>query len=220
MRIVIVANAPGAADAALDRCLTVADAVIAADGGGIVLAQRGVVPDLLIGDLDSIDAQALAFFETHQSEIRRFPRAKDETDLELALIAAVERGATQIDLFCVLGGRWDHTLATIPMLAMPSLESVTTGSYADHRTLQVVRCDATITGQAGDVVSLLPMTPAVHGITTTGLAYPLADAPLFFEHSRGVSNELLGTTATVHVREGILLLIHDHSAHRAADDTQ
>ncbi|MFM2031741.1 MAG: hypothetical protein RLZZ297_506 [Chloroflexota bacterium] len=209
MRIVIVANAPVPADPALSRCIAAADAVIAADGGGIVLAEQGLTPDLLIGDLDSISSDALAFFAQQQTEIRRFPRAKDETDLELALIAAVERGATHIDVFCVLGGRWDHTFATIALLTLPLLAELTTIIYADGQTLQVVRSSAVVHGHIGDVVSLLPLTPAVHGITTDGLAYPLADAPLYYEHSRGVSNELVSPTAHVSIREGLLLLIHD-----------
>ena len=211
MRIVILANAPVVADHRLGACIDDADYLIAADGGGVVLSGLGRAPHLLIGDLDSIDSQSLTFFEASGTEVHRYPPEKDETDLELALQAAVSRGAHTIDLFCVLGGRWDHTFATIAMLSMPMLADIRVRIYAEQQTIELIRSTAIIHGQVGDVVSLLPMTPTVNGITTTGLAYPLADATLFFERSRGVSNVLTATSALVTIRDGLLLCVHNES---------
>lgn len=207
MRIVIVANAPVVADPRLIDCIDRADMVIAADGGGVVLHGLGRAPQLLIGDLDSIDTPSYAFFHTSGTEIRRYPPEKDETDLELALQAAVAYGAHDIALFCVLGGRWDHTLATIAMLSMPMLSAIRVRIYADGQVISLIRDAVVIHGAIGDVVSLLPMTPTVNGITTTGLAYPLTDATLYVERSRGVSNVLTANEATVVIRDGLLLLV-------------
>jgi thiamine pyrophosphokinase len=207
VRIVIVANAPVVADPRLVDCIDSADYVIAADGGGVVLHAQGRAPHLLIGDLDSIDDASYAFFRTAGTEIRQYPREKDETDLELALLAAVANGAHDIALFCVLGGRWDHTLATIAMLSMPMLKDINVRIYADGQVLSLIRDAMRIQGTIGDIVSLLPMTPTVNGITTTGLAYPLNDATLYFERSRGVSNVLTAHEATVVIRDGLLLLV-------------
>jgi thiamine pyrophosphokinase len=211
VRIVIVANAPVIPDRRLGACIDDADYLIAADGGGLVLTAMGMAPQLLIGDLDSIDDASLSFFADSHSDIQRFPREKDETDLELALQAAVSLGAHAIDLFCVLGGRWDHTLATIAMLSMPMLANIRVRIYAEQQRIELIRTAAVIHGTVGEVVSLLPLTPTVNGITTTGLAYPLRDATLYMDHSRGVSNVLTDAEAHVTISDGLLLVIHTES---------
>ncbi len=211
MRIVIVANAPVIADPRLLNCIDEADYLIAADGGGLVLHAIGRAPHLLIGDLDSIDERSLRFFTNAGTDIRQYPREKNETDLELALLAAVSIGAHAIELFCVLGGRWDHTLATIAMLSMPMLSDIQVRIYADGQVISLIRDAVVIHGAIGDVVSLLPMTPTVNGISTSGLAYPLSNATLYFERSRGVSNVLTHQEASVVIGDGLLLLVQSIS---------
>ncbi len=208
MRILIVANAPGAADRRLPDLAATAGYIIAADGGARPLADAGIMPHLLIGDLDSVPDAQLSAYMAAGVKVVRFPRDKDETDLELALIEAVSLGATQIDLCGVLGGRWDHTFATIAMLCQPMLASCHIRIYADDQTLCIVRDELSLEGHVDDTVSLLPLTPTVDGITTYGLAYPLRDATLYFERSRGVSNVIIAQPAQIFIRNGILLVIH------------
>lgn len=208
MRILIVANAPGAVDNRIAEVAALADYIVAADGGARPLGVAGIMPHLLIGDLDSVPASQLAAFAHAGVRIAQFPREKDETDLELALHEAVALGATHIDLFGVLGGRWDHTFATIAMLCQPVLGNCHVRIYADDQTLCIVRRELTLDANVGDTVSLLPLTPTVDGITTYGLAYPLHRATLYFEHSRGVSNVITAVPAQIFVTAGILLVIH------------
>ena len=208
VRILIVANAPGAVDSRLGALATQAHYIIAADGGARPLAQAGIMPHLLIGDLDSVPKAQLDAFVHAGVNVSRFPREKDETDLELALQAAVSLGATHIDLCGVLGGRWDHTFATIAMVCQPMLAHCHIRMYADDQTLCIVRKELTLTANIGDTVSLLPLTPTVDGITTYGLAYPLQQATLYFEHSRGVSNVVTENPTQIFVTNGILLVIH------------
>lgn len=208
MRVLIVANAPVAPDRRLAQQASLADYIIAADGGALTLTSAHITPHLLIGDLDSLSPDLVAQLDHQHVEIRRYAREKDETDLELALTAAVTAGATDIDLFCVLGGRWDHTFATIAMLTLPLLADRNVRIFAEQQTLCIVRDALEVPGNIGDVLSLLPLTPTVEGITTTGLAYPLVDATLRFEHSRGVSNVLTHALATITLNAGILLVIH------------
>lgn len=211
MRIIIVANAPVNADTRLSQIAASADYIIAADGGAQPLAAAGIVPHLLIGDLDSLSDQHVAWLVSQGVEVQRYAREKDETDLELALLAAVARNASHIDLFCVLGGRWDHTVATIAMLSLPMLIGRTVRIFADGQTLAIVRDHIILDGPITRTVSLLPLTPTVDGITTTGLAYPLDHATLYFERSRGVSNVVTRMPATVQVQSGILLVVqHAH----------
>jgi len=208
VRVLIVANAPVVPDRRLAQQASQADYIIAADGGAHTLATAHIMPHLLIGDLDSLTPALVELLARQHVEIRRYARDKDETDLELALLAAVAVGATDIDLFCVLGGRWDHTFATIAMLTLPLLATRNVRIFADQQTLCIVRDTLDLPGDIGDVLSLLPLTPTVTGITTTGLAYPLHDATLRFEHSRGVSNVITHSTPTISIKHGILLVVH------------
>lgn len=210
MRILIVANAPVVPAPHMSELAAHASFIIAADGGAVALQRAGIQPHILIGDLDSVSDIYVTTLAETGTDIRRFRRDKDETDLELALIAAVDLGATHIDLCCVLGGRWDHTFATIALLTMPMLKDIHVCIYADNQVLQIVRDSVTIEGKVDHVISLLPLTPEVTGITTDGLQYPLVNATLYFERSRGVSNVITHVPARIRVTSGILLLVrHD-----------
>jgi thiamine pyrophosphokinase len=211
VRIIIVANAPVNADPRLSQIAASADYIIAADGGAQPLAAAGIVPHLLVGDLDSLSNDHVDWLIAQGVEVQRYAREKDETDLELALLAAVGRNASHIDLFCVLGGRWDHTVATIAMLSLPMLIGRTVRIFADGQTLAIVRDHILLDGPVTRTVSLIPLTPTVDGITTTGLAYPLECATLYFERSRGVSNVVTQMPASVLVQSGVLLVVqHEH----------
>jgi thiamine pyrophosphokinase len=216
MYAVIVANAPDLDAYPYTELIRTADLVIAADGGALPLLRIGMLPALVIGDLDSLDIAAQAELTARGVELRQFPRAKDETDLELALLYVIDRGATSIDVLGALGGRWDHTLANVAMLAMPELRGRQVRLLDDQQALFVVRDAVELHGQHGDTLSLIPLTGAVHGITTRGLLYPLNDATLEFERARGISNVLLDTPGRVEVREGLLLVVQhdDGGAHQ------
>jgi thiamine pyrophosphokinase len=207
MYAVIVASAPDLDIAPYQEHIRAADLLIAADGGALPLLRDGIVPHVAIGDMDSIDAAGLADLEAYGITPQRFPREKDETDLELALLYAAAAGATAIDILGALGGRWDHTLANVALLALPELRERRTRLLADHQTLFLVRDAAVLEGQAGDTVSLIPLAGDAHGVTTRGLRYQLDDATLSYERARGVSNVLLAPPGYVSLREGLLLVV-------------
>jgi len=208
MYAVIVASAPELEIAPYQEHIRTADLLIAADGGALPLLRAGIVPHVAIGDMDSIDAAGLAALEAHGITPQRFPREKDETDLELALLYAAAAGATAIDILGAMGGRWDHTLANVALLALPELRERRARLLADRQTLFLVRDAAVLEGQAGDTISLLPLAGDAHGITTKGLRYPLDDATLRYERARGVSNVLLAPPGSVSLRQGLLLVVH------------
>ena len=210
MYVVIVANAPSLSLDPYRSLITDADVVIAADGGANALVEARLRPSLVIGDLDSLDNDRLAALAADGVELRRFPREKDETDLELALLHAAAIGAERIDILGALGGRWDHTFANVAMLAMPELQGRQVRLIDERQRLFLVRDQATLDGSPGDTLSLLPLTPVVRGITTRGLFYSLEDATLYFERARGVSNILIDPPGFVSLREGLLLVVqHD-----------
>src|SRR6476659_8616142 len=173
MYIVIVAHAPELDIAPYERHMRAADLLIAADGGALPLLRAGLLPQLVIGDLDSLAAADVAALAEGGVELRRYPREKDETDLELALLHAARAGATEIDVLGALGGRWDHTLANVALLALPELRGRRARLLAEKQTLFLVRDSIQLEGQVGDTVSLLPMAGEARGVTTHGLRYPL-----------------------------------------------
>lgn len=216
MYVVVIANAPALDAAPFAAQIRSAAYVIAADGGALPLLQLGVLPQVVIGDMDSLDEAALERLTSSGTALHRFRRDKDETDLELALVYAAAIGASVIDVIGALGGRWDHTLANVALLALPELQGRKVRLLADKQTLTLVRDAALIEGHVGDTVSLIPLAGAVHGITTRGLQYPLHNATLSFERARGVSNVLLAPPGEVRIGSGLLLLVHhdDAGAHQ------
>lgn len=216
MDIVIVANAPDLDAAPFRERIAAAGRRVAADGGALPLMRLGLPPHVVIGDMDSLDAVALDALAAGGAELRRFRRDKDETDLELALLYAAAEGAQTIDIIGALGGRWDHTLANVALLALPELRGRQVRMCAPGQTLMLVPGALDIPGKVGDTVSLVPLAGPAHGVTTRGLQYPLRDATLSFERARGVSNVLLEPPGRVEVRDGLLLLVHhdDGGAHQ------
>lgn len=189
--------------------LASADLVVAVDGGGEVLSRMGVLPDLVVGDMDSISSETLAEIEQCGAKVVRLPTAKDETDTEAALRLAVSRGAEDITVYGALGGpRLDHLLGNLLLLTSPWLEGVRVRMVDGLHELFLVGGSCEVQGAKGDLVSLLPLSVQVDEVETEGLLYPLRGDTLFRASTRGVSNEMTGERARVSHGEGILLLVH------------
>jgi thiamine pyrophosphokinase len=183
--------------------------VVAADSGLDFALALGVHVDLLVGDLDSVSPAALAVAEAAGVPIERHPTDKDFTDAELALRAAVARGPDHLVVVSGVGDRLDHSLGALTALAHPSLTHLAVEAYWGEAHVQVLRGPAsrTLSGDPGDIVSLLALVGDAAGITTSGLRYPLTDEPLIAGTSRGVSNEFLVAHPRVDVRHGSLFVI-------------
>jgi len=184
------------------------DCVICADGGAQHALALGLAPDVVIGDLDSLDGDLQARLENEGCQVFAHPPRKDETDLELALRYAIDHGVDEILILGALGGRIDQTLANVLLLALSELEGVKTRIVAGDQEMFLIRGQAFIEGQIGDTVSLLPIAGDVTGITTEGLEYPLQRGTLKFGATLGVSNVLAAPVARVQVERGLLLCVH------------
>ena len=187
-----------------------AAAVIAADGGLRHLLPLGHRPDALIGDLDSLPAGVVA--EEAAGRVIRHPRDKDETDLELALLYAVAQyPGHEVLILGGFGGRLDHMLANILVLAHPRLLGQPIRFVDDRESAWLLTADppgaTTIHGAPGDIVSLLPLGGPAHVLATTGLRWPLQDETLHFGPARGVSNEMTAPMATVRLGTGVVLCV-------------
>lgn len=183
--------------------------VIAADSGWDHATAIGLVPDLLVGDLDSISAAGLAAAEAAGTPITKYPTAKDATDTELALLAAVSHGAGHLTVVSGGGDRLDHLLGTLFALALPALHAVTVEAWVGSCHVALVAAGRTVTvaARVGEVLTLLPVGGSASGITTGGLAYPLCDEELTAGASRGLSNVVECTPVTVTVGTGTVFVL-------------
>jgi thiamine pyrophosphokinase len=185
-----------------------ASTVIAADGGARHAIAAGLQPDVLIGDLDSVNpAQRAALAEAGVRFIVR-PVDKDETDLELALLHAVDSNGEDVVVFGAFGGRTDQSLANILLLAHPRLRGRPIRLVDRHQQLWLIDGATTIAGEIGDTVSLIPIGGDAQVARTDGLRWPLVDDRLPFGVSRGVSNLMTAPTARVEVKDGLLICLH------------
>ncbi|MBC7260321.1 MAG: thiamine diphosphokinase [Chloroflexi bacterium] len=210
MRTLVVAASVGADSSALARLAESAQLIIAADGGAALALAAGIRPHVVVGDMDSLSAELADSLRRNGVEIRTFPSRKDETDLELALLEAIRRGAEEITIVGALGGRLDHTLGNVYLLTMPQLRGKDVRLVDGRVEAFVVWGRAEIRGGRGDTVSLIPLTPEVRGVQTEGLEYPLRRESLFMGPGRGISNVLLGPVARVSTSDGILLVVVTH----------
>ena len=196
----------------LVRVVQEADVVIAADGGANWLAAQGLVPDVLVGDMDSVTDEVRAVIEVQGGRLVTAPQAKDETDLELALLEAVAMDVQQITVLGALGGRIDHALANVQLLALTALRGRDVRLYDGTSYLWLADSRTRVQGEPGDLVSLIPLGGDVRGVRTQGLAYPLRGETLFVGPARGTSNVMTGDEATIALEAGTLLVAHTPAA--------
>ena len=190
-----------------------ADLVLAADGGANWLAAHGRLPHVLVGDMDSVHPDVLRALEMGHCRVVRHPAAKDQTDTELALHEALTLSARRITLLGAWGGRMDHALANVLLLTMPLLAGIDVALFDGVSTARLVRRALTLSGEPGDVLSLLPLDGPAVGVTTHGLEYALHDDTLAFGPARGISNLFVDAQATITVRSGLLLAVHTQRRH-------
>ena len=178
------------------------DLVIAADGGYDTLMKIGVTPDLLIGDMDSINA------EGSDVDSLKFPVRKDETDTFLAYREGVRRGYTNFELYGCVGGREDHTFANYSLLiyardAAHSVKMFGNGYYCFAMKNEKVE----VSGQELMHLSVFAFGGEARGVCLRGLEYSGEDITLSPLFPLGVSNRFTSAPAEIEVRDGRLLVM-------------
>lgn len=209
-RIVIFSNGTLNESERLRARLQPDDRIFCADGGTQHALAMGLTPEAIIGDLDSVSSEVIEQMEAQNVTIYRYPAAKDETDLELALRIAVAENPTEIMLVSLLGGRLDQMLGNLLLLTHPDYAAVQM-TFADGAQWgRLIRAHQTVTvaGQPGDTLSLIPLTPTVSEVTFSGVDWPLNQATLSFGSTWSISNSLKDKQATVRIGEGMVFLIH------------
>ena len=185
------------------------DLVVAADGGARGAERLGFPIDLVVGDGDSLGESDLERLVAAGVAVERSQAEKDESDTELAVLAAIERGATSIVIVGALGGRRvDHALANVSLLALRALGGRPCSILDETARIRLLDGPGEMVteGPPGGVISLLPLGD-VDGVTTEGLAYPLNDERLPMGPARGLSNVRRASRSRIAVRSGRLLVV-------------
>ncbi|MEI6610854.1 MAG: thiamine diphosphokinase [Deltaproteobacteria bacterium] len=181
--------------------------IICCDGGVRHLQQTGIKPDVIIGDMDSIDSDQLESYSRQDVKIIKYPASKDFTDTELALDYAINLKPAVIYIWAALGGRLDHTLSNLFLLEKTKALPIKAYLIDEYCEVFLLSSDVTINESAGQTVSLIALSPQVEGIALRGFLYPLDDAILRMGESRAVSNIINDDEAKISVRSGCLLVI-------------
>jgi len=184
------------------------DFIICADGGTRHAFALNLKPDLVIGDMDSIQKDHWQKLEETGISIELFPPDKNETDLELALNRAFELEPKEIIIIAALGGRLDQTLGNLALLSNTQDTAIKIRLDDGVEEIFFCRDQVQVQGRSGDIVSLLPWGSPVHGVQTQRLKWLLNNEILYPEKTRGISNEMLNDTASIKISSGNLLVIH------------
>jgi len=188
------------------------DFIICADGGTRHALALGLTPNLVIGDMDSIQNDQWQKLQALGVTVELFPRDKNETDLELAINRAIELEPHEIVIVAALGGRLDQTIGNMALLT--DLQLATFNVRLDDGVEEIFFCrdQVQVHGRSGDIVSLIPWGNPVREVQTQGLKWALDHETLYPEKTRGISNEMLSELANIKISSGNLLIIHTRNS--------
>ena len=183
------------------------DLIIAADGGCAYLEKAGLVPDIMIGDFDSLG------YVPKGNEVIKLNPVKDITDMDAAVSVGIERGYTEFHLYGACGGRFDHTLANIQLVA--SLAQKNKKAYIHGETIitAVSNGEITFDKDCKGYISVFSHSDKAVGVSIQGLKYTLDNAEFSNVFPLGVSNEFVGAESRISVENGTLLIVYPEKKH-------
>lgn len=183
------------------------DYVIAANGGSKHARTFDLIPNVIVGDLDSISKEDYEYFLEKGCKFKQYPTNKDKTDVHLAVDYAIEQGFEEILLLCVFGSRIDHILANIFLMMKITEVGVNVQIIDEFGQIMCVNKSGKIKGKIGEVVSLIPLTPIVSGVRLDGLRFKPKNGKLKMTDTLGISNIFTKKTAKIKIKTGKLLVI-------------
>lgn len=185
-----------------------ADEIICCDGGMHHAKALGIQPDHIVGDFDSVLPEVLEEYRKAGISIRQFPTHKDETDMQLGLQLALELGADTVVMIGGIGSRLDHTLANAHLLLWLLKKGVHGILVNEKNRVELTDENLTVHGKPGNLVSLIPLSMEVKGVTLEGMEYPLTDYDLALDDELiAVSNVMLKEEAKVQIKSGYLYVM-------------
>lgn len=217
-RVVIIANGDLKELAFYQALIRADDFIVCVNGGTGHALAMGLKPDLVIGDLDSLSAADREEVGSIKPEFIVHPSEKDKSDLELALDHSVKMEPLEIIIVGALGGpRFEHAFINALLLYIPLRRRIPARIVSENQEVILVRDQVTLTGTAGDYLSIFALTNRADGVATEGLKYPLNNESLHFASTLGLSNELIAAQVKVSLQSGLLLLIKSSDEAAATD---
>ena len=186
------------------------DYIICADGGANHTYNMDIIPDYIIGDLDSVEAEIVNHYENCGVRFEKFPSKKNETDTELCIYLADKLKAKEIHFIGALGGRIDHTIANINLLYYVRQMNIVPKIISEKEQVHIATNEEiTIYGNKGDAISVIPINGDAKRVTLTNLEYPLNNYDMKFYLPLGISNVMLNKECKLKVENGSILIIRN-----------
>jgi thiamine pyrophosphokinase len=187
--------------------ITSEDFIACADGGANYTYQLGLLPDLIVGDLDSLTEDRITYYKNQGVKFDRYPVEKDKTDTQLLLEQLIKTGYQEIIVFAALGNRLDHALGNIYLLEELARPEVAVKFISPEEQIELITEERIVKGEEGKKLSLLPLTREVTGVKLTGVKYELQDGSFHRGDTLGMSNVVTANKAKIKLETGKLLMI-------------
>ena len=180
------------------------DLIIAADGGYLNASALGVRPDILLGDLDSLEGASVP----KETKTLQVPAEKDFTDTQLAVDTAIKKGAAEIIIIGGLDGRLDHTLSNLAILEDLYEKRIHAHIVNGQNRIRYINSTSTLIPRSGyKYLSILCPSEKVKGVDIEGCKYPLKNATIKRKFQYAISNEIVGNCALISVRKGGIYIV-------------
>lgn len=190
------------------RMISDAMLIVCCDSGMAHARKMDIRPTYIVGDFDSAAEEDMEFFQKMNIPKYEFPTEKDETDLQLGISLCLQKGAKEIVILGGIGSRIDHTLANVQLLLGLLKKGVMAKLVNEHNVVELIDQPTIFRGEVGELISTLPLSPCVEGLTIKGVQYPLLDRDLYLDDTLvAVSNVFVQEVVEISFRSGYLLAI-------------
>ncbi|WP_455538444.1 thiamine diphosphokinase [Terrisporobacter sp.] len=186
------------------------DYIIGADGGCNHLYKMNIIPNYIIGDLDSIDKDIVYYYKNKNINLKKYPREKDETDSQICINLAKDLNCSEVDFYGALGGRIDHTIANIGLMHYSRKMNIKPKIISEKEEVIIIKNEEIILkGNKGDTISIIPIMKDANNVTLKKLKYKLDNSKIGYLSSLGVSNEMLEDECIIKIEDGYALIIRN-----------
>lgn len=207
MKILIIGGGKLPSEDLLRKEYSQSDYIICADKGGEYLLKHNLMPNMLMGDFDSISTDSLNKFAEKKVLIERYPVEKDFTDTELCVMKALEYNPQEIVMLGCTGSRLDHVIGNIGLLNQCLQKGIKAYIKDEHNEIFLIDKPHNFKGEIGSIISLQAFTEEVQGLSISGVKYPLKDYNLKSWSPYTVSNVILNEEVSIIFEKGILMVI-------------
>ena len=183
------------------------DLIICADGGAKYLYKSDIVPDMIVGDLDSLDEMYIDYYNKLNVQFHKYSSEKDYTDTELAVDYAIKEGAKELILLGSTGTRLDHTLANIMLLYKLLNKKIKAKIIDENNEVFIVDRSTEVEKEKNSYVSFLPIFEDCKGVTMSGFKYSTDNVDFELGSTMGISNEVVDRCGIVEINKGLALII-------------